>query len=85
MDTHCRIYRIDREVGVTKDKAVLEWNRGCNGTDHVDLLIKVWFLNGQVDFAEIVAEVERGCCDGLCTAGRLGGFIHSFSGHFESA
>ena len=76
MNNNYRLYRIDREQGVTEDKAVLEWHRGCNGTDHTDLLLKVWYKHGRHDFAETVMAVERGRCDGLCTPEELGGFLH---------
>ena len=75
------VYRIDREQGITQDKAVLEWNRGCNGTDHVDLLNKVWYIRGQVDYAEELASVHRGHCDGICTAENMGEFIYPVPRH----
>jgi hypothetical protein len=78
VNTNCRIYRIDRETGVTEDKAVLEWHRGCNGVDHVDLLHKVWYKHGRHDYAELLTQVHRGRCDGLCTPEELGGFVYPF-------
>ena len=76
MNNNYRLYRIDRELGVTEDKAVLEWNRGCNGTDHADMLNKVWFVHGRIDYSEELITVNRGRCDGLCTPEELGGFLH---------
>ena len=78
MDTF-RIYRNVIEPGTTDDGAILEWHKGCNGKQHVDLLDKIFYeADGKtVKFAEIVAQIERGVCDKTCCKCNLGSFQYT--------
>ena len=72
----CATKRIE---GVTPDGAVLEWQAGCNGTRHVNSLLKLWIGDGEeVMFADEVLFLNVGecnCCD--CLRSYLGVFRYS--------
>lgn len=57
------LYLVTREQGVTKHGGRLEWQQGCNGRNHADILLEV-FLDafGNVVHAKTLAEVTRGAC-----------------------
>ena len=62
-DNSYSIYAEKREPGITDDGACLEWWRGCNRTQHVDLLQKIYYdKDGKVEDAAILAYVVRGPC-----------------------
>lgn len=73
-----RIYGCTEEKGVTKDGGKLEWQHGCNGECHVDLLIEVFYdQEGEVTYATNLVDIERGPCDHTCGTACKGKFLYS--------
>lgn len=75
-DQSYRIYKITKQEPA-EDGSRVEVNLGCDGEDHAEWTAKVYYKDGEVNFAEDLGVKDIGPCDGSCGKDYFGGFFYT--------